>query len=30
VHERFGLAMLGGRPVFSRPDGTILVDRAPP
>ena len=30
VHERFGVAMLDGRPVFSRPDGSVLEDRAPP
>jgi hypothetical protein len=32
VHQRggFGLAMLEGRPVFRRPDGSLLEDRAPP
>jgi hypothetical protein len=32
VHQRggFGLAMLEGRPVFRRPDGSFLEDRAPP
>ena len=30
VHEGFGLRMVEGRPVFSRPDGTILEERAPP
>jgi hypothetical protein len=31
VHERFGLELLDGRPVFRRPDGSILAeDRAPP
>ena len=30
VHERFGLEMAGGRPVFRRPDGSVLEDRAPP
>jgi hypothetical protein len=30
VHERFGLRVAGGRPVFTRADGTILEDRAPP
>ena len=27
VHERFGLRMLDGRPVFTRPDGSILMAR---
>ncbi len=32
VHERggFRLALLEGRPVFRRPDGSLLEDRAPP
>jgi hypothetical protein len=32
LHERegFRLAMEEGRPVFRRPDGSILADRAPP
>jgi Domain of unknown function (DUF222) len=30
VHERFGLELVGGRPVFTRPDGSVLEDRAPP
>ena len=32
VHRRggFGLALVQGRPVFHRPDGSILEDRAPP
>ena len=30
VHERFGVRMADGMPVFVRPDGTILEDRAPP
>jgi Domain of unknown function (DUF222)/HNH endonuclease len=30
VHERFGLEMVEGRPVFRRPDGSVLEDRAPP
>jgi hypothetical protein len=32
VHERggFRLEMLEGRPVFARPDGSLLEDRAPP
>jgi hypothetical protein len=32
VHEGggFRLEMLDGRPVFKRPDGSMLEDRAPP
>ncbi len=30
VHDRFGLRMAEGRPVFTRPDGSLLEDRAPP
>ncbi|HEU4355943.1 MAG TPA: DUF222 domain-containing protein, partial [Actinomycetota bacterium] len=31
VHEgRFSLSLLDGRPVFRRPDGSPLADRAPP
>jgi hypothetical protein len=30
VHDGFGLAMTDGGPVFTRPDGTPLEDRAPP
>jgi hypothetical protein len=32
VHERggFRLEMEGGRPVFRRPDGSVLEERAPP
>jgi hypothetical protein len=31
VHEGpFGLEMLDGRPVFRRPDGDVLPERAPP
>ena len=31
VHEGgFRLAMVGGSPVFTRPDGTVAGDRAPP
>ncbi|MDQ3991914.1 MAG: HNH endonuclease, partial [Actinomycetota bacterium] len=33
VHRRrrpFGLKMVEGRPVFCRPDGTVLEERAPP
>jgi hypothetical protein len=30
VHDGFGLRMEGERPVFSRPDGSLLEDRAPP
>ncbi|HUF58553.1 MAG TPA: DUF222 domain-containing protein [Actinomycetota bacterium] len=32
AHDRsgFGLELLDGRPVFSRPDGSVLEDRAPP
>jgi hypothetical protein len=31
VHERgFGLEMMDGRPLFRRPDGSFLEDRAPP
>jgi hypothetical protein len=30
VHERFGVEMIDGRPVFRRADGSVLKDRAPP
>ena len=30
VHGRFGLEMVDGMPVFMRPDGSMLEDRAPP
>jgi hypothetical protein len=30
VHEGFGLEMGANGPVFRRPDGTVLEDRAPP
>jgi hypothetical protein len=30
IHEGFGVRMVSGGPVFSRPDGTPLADRAPP
>jgi hypothetical protein len=30
VHRGFGVAMVEGRPVFTRPDGTEIEDRAPP
>lgn len=30
AHHGFGVEMIDGRPVFRRPDGTILEDRAPP
>lgn len=30
IHRGFGVEMVDGRPVFSRPDGTVLEDRAPP
>jgi hypothetical protein len=31
IHERkFRLELLNGRPVFRRPDGTVLEERAPP
>ena len=30
VHEGFGLRMRDGQPVFTRPDGSPLADRAPP
>jgi hypothetical protein len=30
VHHGFGVEMIEGKPVFRRPDGTILEDRAPP
>jgi hypothetical protein len=26
----FGMEMTGARPVFRRPDGTVLEERAPP
>jgi 5-methylcytosine-specific restriction endonuclease McrA len=30
VHERFDVEMFDGRPVFTRPDGSVLEERAPP
>jgi hypothetical protein len=30
IHRGFGVAMVDGGPVFSRPDGTPLPERAPP
>jgi hypothetical protein len=30
VHEGFRLELIDGRPVFRRPDGSVLEDRAPP
>lgn len=30
IHQGFGVGMVQGRPVFLRPDGTPLEDRAPP
>ena len=30
VHDRFGVRMTGGGPVFTRPDRSELEDRAPP
>jgi hypothetical protein len=30
VHRVFGVRMVRGRPVFLRPDGSVLEDRAPP
>jgi hypothetical protein len=30
VHDRFGVEMFDGRPVFTRPDGSVLEERAPP
>ena len=30
IHRGFGVEMVNGRPVFSRPDGTTIEDRAPP
>jgi hypothetical protein len=30
VHERFGVEMVDGRPVFRRADGSVLEERAPP
>jgi len=30
IHRGFGVGMTGGRPVFTRPDGSALEDRAPP
>lgn len=30
VHEGFGVSMVDGQPVFSRADGSVLEDRAPP
>lgn len=30
IHRGFGVRMMDGRPVFSRPDGSPIADRAPP
>jgi hypothetical protein len=30
VHAGFGLELVDGQPVFRRPDGSVLEDRAPP
>jgi hypothetical protein len=31
VHNRgFGVQMVGDSPVFTRPDGSVLAERAPP
>jgi hypothetical protein len=30
IHGGFGVEMIDGRPLFCRPDGTMLEDRAPP
>jgi hypothetical protein len=30
VHERFGLTMEDGQPVFRRPDGSVIEERPPP
>jgi 5-methylcytosine-specific restriction endonuclease McrA len=30
VHGGFGVEMVDGRPVFRRPDGSLVEDRAPP
>jgi hypothetical protein len=30
VHERFGLTMEDGQPVFRRPDGSVMEERPPP
>lgn len=30
IHRGFGVEMVDGRPVFSRPDGSLLEDRVPP
>jgi hypothetical protein len=30
IHEGFGVRMVAGEPEFSRPDGSILAERAPP
>ena len=30
IHRGFGVEMVDGRPVFSRPDGTMIEDLAPP
>jgi hypothetical protein len=30
IHAGFGVEMVHGRPVFRRPDGTVIGDRAPP
>jgi 5-methylcytosine-specific restriction endonuclease McrA len=30
IHRGFVVRMRSGRPIFTRPDGTVLEDRAPP
>jgi hypothetical protein len=30
IHRGFGVAMVDGRPVFTRADGSMIEDRAPP
>jgi uncharacterized protein DUF222/HNH endonuclease len=30
IHRGFGVQMVDGRPVFTRPDGSLIEDRAPP
>jgi hypothetical protein len=30
IHRGFGVGMVQGRPVFNRPDGSPIDDRAPP
>jgi len=29
-HDGFGVQIVDGRPVFTRPDGTVMENRAPP